>query len=342
MRTRFAKHRAAFTLVELLVVIGIIALLISLLLPALGKARDAANTIACLANLRSAGQAMQIYVAEYNGFLPGSANTSGRHFFAENNFNTVVVTSGNVPPGPIQYADYIAPLARMMRLQIVGDDNPNQGARYDFYRNMKQFLCPSFEGVLVPAFSGSPVDVGAGQGISYATAFTFLLTKESPSPGNTRVSRMSSGAGWWQMPQGYAVKLTKVGQPSTKVFMSDAAKFGTTSAPTYSLGLTPADGGVFSDFGPFGNEAEGLYRQRTGNFDPRILAFRHGAKKPHLPTGAYRINLLFFDGHAETVEEMEACNPALWVPKGTVFPDGAKVWPDVQAHYNMTFPFTVP
>lgn len=62
--------RGGFTLVELLVVIGIIALLISVLLPALGKARAQANATACMSNMRQIGQALVMFTHEHKGYLP--------------------------------------------------------------------------------------------------------------------------------------------------------------------------------------------------------------------------------------------------------------------------------
>jgi prepilin-type N-terminal cleavage/methylation domain-containing protein/prepilin-type processing-associated H-X9-DG protein len=63
-----------FTLVELLVVISIIALLLSILLPALQKAREAGRAVICLANTKDQGLAFQMYTTEYKGQLPPATN----------------------------------------------------------------------------------------------------------------------------------------------------------------------------------------------------------------------------------------------------------------------------
>jgi len=70
-------RRKGFTLVELLVVIGIIALLISILLPSLNRARETANRVKCGSNMRQIGQAIQLYANENKGNYPRTIYTVG-------------------------------------------------------------------------------------------------------------------------------------------------------------------------------------------------------------------------------------------------------------------------
>lgn len=74
-RNSHLARPAAFTLVELLVVVGIIALLVSILLPALAKSIDSARTISCLSNLRQLAMANMAYVGDTAGYnVPGGYN----------------------------------------------------------------------------------------------------------------------------------------------------------------------------------------------------------------------------------------------------------------------------
>ncbi|HRK31008.1 MAG TPA: type II secretion system protein [Tepidisphaeraceae bacterium] len=77
-----ANHRRtrAFTLVELLVVIGIVAILIAALLPALGKARQAADRTACLNNLRQVHKAFLLYAMNHDGQVPIGYRTASKQF----------------------------------------------------------------------------------------------------------------------------------------------------------------------------------------------------------------------------------------------------------------------
>src|SRR5690242_18166424 len=67
---RRGASRSGFTLVELLVVIGIIAVLIGILMPALSRARQQAQSAECMSNMRACGQIFLLYATENKGFLP--------------------------------------------------------------------------------------------------------------------------------------------------------------------------------------------------------------------------------------------------------------------------------
>jgi prepilin-type N-terminal cleavage/methylation domain-containing protein/prepilin-type processing-associated H-X9-DG protein len=115
--------RPAFTLVELLVVIGIIALLISILLPALSKARESANTVKCAANLRSIGQGMAQYVAENHGAFPPCVDYNGDH------------TPLNISHGYVHWSALI----------YSADRGDGTDPKYASTSGWKMFQCPSIE-----------------------------------------------------------------------------------------------------------------------------------------------------------------------------------------------------
>lgn len=94
-RQPLRRRSTAFTLVELLVVIGIIAVLISLLLPALAKTREAAKDTACKSNLRQVGIFLNLYAQANRGFLPYQYNTDAAGAWENKTSNNAFMSGVN-------------------------------------------------------------------------------------------------------------------------------------------------------------------------------------------------------------------------------------------------------
>jgi prepilin-type N-terminal cleavage/methylation domain-containing protein/prepilin-type processing-associated H-X9-DG protein len=159
------RLRAGFTLVELLVVIGIIAVLISILLPVLAASREQARTIKCASNLRSIGQAIAQYVASNHGFLPAS-----------NYYYGIVMTANNTYTPAQGYVHWSS---------LIYEQNYAQGdGHYLTPNGWEMFQCPSLEnGGLPPANTyaanseGLANEAGAGVIDLQAPRLSYMLNE---------------------------------------------------------------------------------------------------------------------------------------------------------------------
>ena len=320
--------RDGFTLIELLVVISIMALLISLLLPSLVGARRTGQRVACMGNLKSLAEGMRQYAMDSEDWIIGAPAGSGAYLIGE-----------PAAFGPaVQRWDFMGPMADMWRMGltkasrgVAGDRDVKK--RFNQLRSNGAFLCPGNKFLAFKYGGSSGPDAGAGWMISYNTVRYQLYRQENAPAGHEE-----------KLPRGWRPSIGRIGVPSNKVFCADGSRYSTvTQVPDYDLGVNAGFGGAFSDAGGYTTWSRSWDRSRapgngdTGGIDARMYAYRHSTSEPSVgaPGNAFRLNLGFYDGHVESMGDLDASNPHLWLPKDTIL-DTSEVWPDAMRHFGLS------
>lgn len=340
--TSFKRNGRGFTLIELLVVISIIALLIGILLPALGAARKTARQAACLSNQKSLGTGMHVYFAGNKGYIPG-ANTSGSNMITLNSTALRRNYASGSAIRPVQADDWISP--------ILGDDlglSRDAAARMvEIFDN--EFRCPDNAATYASVYTSGNIypDLptgadGAGLPVaSYTMCMTWQLRKDGV-PGDP----IDGDPGNWLAevdgPQnGWGFRVDDVGGLSEKVMASEGGRYmqdardsggditfnGQASSPygtnfSHNGWIYNGGGGNPYRWGAAGTSStNGFSEQRmSSELSPGSVsnAFKH-------PNG--NIGQIFFDGHAASNTAFEASDINKHLPSGTRL-TGSNVTPD--------------
>jgi prepilin-type N-terminal cleavage/methylation domain-containing protein/prepilin-type processing-associated H-X9-DG protein len=266
------RKNKAFTLVELLVVIGIIALLISILLPALGRARRSANTVKCLSNLRQVGSAFQLYAADFKGTIPVVRQDTP--------------DDGSTVTNNIWWSDQIGPY--VTRLSKVTTSNASD---LDDARKSVIWGCSEWNGRNATL---NQYDTGYGMNAQ------FYATPDYPAPGVTTMPKTEFAMRW--LPSTYPGKYYRLGSiryNSERILVADSLLWFLNARLSAGGGVSTLPG---QPVDPSTTNASSTATPGLMDFD----LYRHTKVPPvsgsyFQKIGEVACNAVYCDGHAETI-----------------------------------------
>jgi prepilin-type N-terminal cleavage/methylation domain-containing protein len=265
------RRNRGFTLVELLVVIGIIALLIAMLMPALSRARGAANVVACESNLRQIAMAAMNHAQEHRGFLPfagvgwTAGNTpAGLGDASEQRYVYYLDTDGKKRAAPIPAA-----LSRYLGSAVRLDSRANLEADCQSGPVRKIFTCPAQEESSQGTMTYDASGTGVGPSIYSSYIFNEYSLGDWSGTGRRKgqLSRIKNQTGNFFLCEG--LPRTEFGGVDKLLIISDSA-----------MNVT-------------------LWNASVGNAAGTVSVFDYARHRR-------RMCVVFIDGHAESVPMTQA------------------------------------
>lgn len=345
------RRRSGFTLIELLVVVAVIALLIGILLPALGAARGAAWEVVSNARKRDLAQSINLYGSDYDEFIPG-VGTSGLRIAqgVTTNLNEQAEfdRANSDPSRPTNPFDWASPA-------LVAENMPTNREERMWYI-WEQLGCPAQTQRSEPwPLTGSATGVQEARdlvqargdffpGVSFLMPVHFQYWGRTVDPSansfgpvpippfnaNT-IKGIAAPQGIASTPvqinPNYIPRRTSITLPAQKIVLADGFRYHAGDLIDFDARYRVNLFGPWTDSSP-------VFADSTAWGGPESSNPSNGRSFPLSYRHRDRMGAAFFDGSVRSLTYEQSVNPTFWYPSGSVF-NGTNAVPAAASFLNL-------